>query len=460
MRLLRPAARHAGAVLVCGLALTACGAVPPTGSPATAGPSGGSSPSGTVSPAHRWPDTLVTDPGVVSVAARGVPRGEGGTLPDDVNGDGYPDAVIISERADADVFLTVLYGSANGLNPERRTVVTPLNWVVWQGGTSWRYRRPDTADLDGDGFADIPILIGAQGDVPAVRVLWGGPGGPVAGGLSPALPVPDPGRTTYDWPATGDFDGDGRADLAFGQQGATSQADGGYAVLHGPFGRDGGWRDTVTRVLGNVSWVAADTIAPGRATGLVAHRGDDGEQTGGFHLPTLSGGQAHPFGPGNAVAFGDFDGDGLRDLAVGDDGGRNNEPGYETLGATHAVTLHYGRAPGVPVPIPVPGIRGKLTAADFDGDGRDDLALQTGDHVELRVNGLTETRDLGTFRCPRGTGLISRAVAVRAGDYDRDGRAELLVNCWANWTGQDPKRWWVWDPDGPGLAFDTTGFTS
>jgi hypothetical protein len=390
-----------------------------------------------------------------------VPWGGGGTLPDDVNGDGYPDAVITSERADGDVFLTVLYGSPNGLDPKRRTVVRPGKRVLWQSGYSWRHRRPDTADLDGDGFADIVILIGAQGHVPAARVLWGGPGGPVAGRLSPALRVPDLGTTTHDWPASGDFDGDGHADLVFGRREGAPPDGGGYTLLHGPFDRDGTWRDTViVRLQESVWWVAADMIAPGRTTGLVVHKGDDGEQTGGFLLRRVTRGRTRPIGPGNALAFGDFDGDGLRDLAVGDDGGRNNEPGSETAGATNAVTLHYGRAPGTPVPIHIPGIRGKLTAADFDGDGRDDLALQAGDHVKLRVKGLTETRDLGPFRCPQGRTLISSPAALRAGDYDRDGRAELLVNCWAYWIGQDPKRWWVWNPDGPVLRFDTKSFTS
>ncbi|MEW9532931.1 FG-GAP-like repeat-containing protein [Microbispora sp. NPDC049125] len=397
----------------------------------------------------------------------GVPRGPGGTLADDVNGDGHSDALIVSERAEGVRFLTVLYGSRGGLAPERRTVVQTGGQKLWLLGGSWRARRPDTADLDGDGFADIPVLLWSRNSTwPVLRVIWGGPEGPVADGLSPTVPVPAAERLTSDWPATGDFDGDGHPDLVFAVPDSGTPEKGAYTVLYGPFGRDGTPRRTVTALSPEIGkyrrylgWVVADRIRPGRRTGLIIHAGDDGEQTGAVVLPQVPPSTVHLLGPGNAIASGDFDGDGRVDVAVGDDGSRNDEPGYETSGATNALTVYYGRAPQAPVTIPIPHIHDKLTAADVDGDGRDDLVLQVGDQVEVRTRGLSTTRTLGPFRCPTRDRLERRPGAVRAGDYDGDGRAEVLISCWSYIFGRDPKLWWVWDANGPGIRFDTTGFT-
>nr|BFE77561.1 hypothetical protein GCM10020093_001620 [Planobispora longispora] len=164
-------------------------------------------------------------------------------------------------------------------------------------------------------------------------------------------------------------------------------------------------------------------------------------------------------------AVGDFDGDGRRDVAVGDDGSRNDEPGYRTTGATQAITVYYGRAPRAPVVIRVPGLpgrpglRGKLTAADVDGDGRDDLVFRAGRRIELLAGGLSDRREIGPFACPGDDHYT--ATLIRAGDYDRDGRAEVLVDCWADHRpAPDPHRWWVWDADAPLTGFDVSRFGS
>ncbi|GAB3131298.1 FG-GAP and VCBS repeat-containing protein [Microbispora hainanensis] len=394
--------------------------------------------------------------GPVTADAEGVPYGAGSALPDDVNGDGYADAVITAEASPQVPVLAVLYGSRGGLDAGRRTVVRFGGRELFDFAGP-RHRRPDTADLDGDGYADIPVILRA-----GLRIVWGGPEGP-AGGLSPVVPVPDVERIESDWPAAGDFDGDGHADLALAAPYLEVSDIGGYAVLYGPFGRNG--RPSRTYFSGpgpvngpgrRVAWIVPDGIRPGGRTGLILHAADDGEQTGATYLTRVPSGRGRPLGPGNAVAVGDFDGDGRRDVAVGDDGSRNDEPGAETIGATSAITVYGGRAPQAPIVIDVPGIHGALTAGDVDGDGRDDLLLQDGGRVELLRNGLTARRALGPFSCREVEG--GRPGALRAGDYDRDGRAEVLVTCWTAASGPDPHRLWVWEDDGRVTFVDIAGF--
>ncbi|MEU6847346.1 FG-GAP and VCBS repeat-containing protein [Streptomyces sp. NPDC046716] len=132
----------------------------------------------------------------------------------DFNGDGRDDFAVLSGRR-----LTVVYGSAHGLDPRLRTVVAqpaPAN-----GSEQTRLFR---ADLDRDGFTDL--LLSPETRPPAV--LWGGPRGLAAS----AKPLTGPAKGPA---AIGDFDGDGATDL-FVPGGATGPEG---TVWYGPIGRDG-----------------------------------------------------------------------------------------------------------------------------------------------------------------------------------------------------------------------------
>nr|BFE87565.1 hypothetical protein GCM10020093_101660 [Planobispora longispora] len=110
--------------------------------------------------------------------------------------------------------------------------------------------------------------------------------------------------------------------------------------------------------------------------------------------------------------------------------------------------------------IRIPGLRGKLTSADVDGDNRDDLMFRNGGLVELLKEGLSARQVISPFRRPDGD-YDYVTGPVRAGDYDRDGRAEVLLDSWEHDSfGPDPHRWWVWDANAPATGFDTTDFVS
>ncbi len=127
-----------------------------------------------------------------------------------------------------------------------------------------------------------------------------------------------------------------------------------------------------------------------------------------------------PRGP-MSIAAGDFDGDGNLDLAVAD---------FYAADGRGSVTLLRGKGDGtfavagsiVVGPNPV-----SIVAADFDGDGKPDLAVAengggTGETITVH-------RNLGGFRFASPdryvVGHIPNVVAVA--DMDGDGKPDILV---------------------------------
>jgi hypothetical protein len=182
--------------------------------------------------------------------------------------------------------------------------------------------RQRAADFDNDGFADLAVGVsaedvGAIGDAGAVNVLYGAAGGLTGAGsqlftqASPEVAgIAEDGDSFGYALAAGDLDGDGFVDLAIGVPGEDTAINGVGAVnvLYG--GVDG---------LGGAGSQLFTQASPG-----MVGTAEDGDQFG------------------QALAVGDFDGDGVADLAVG-------VPG-EGLGATSsagAVNVLYGGADGL-----------------------------------------------------------------------------------------------------------------
>ncbi|NUT54431.1 MAG: hypothetical protein HOQ03_00425, partial [Thermoleophilia bacterium] len=182
---------------------------------------------------------------------------------------------------------------------------------------------------------------------------------PFAAAAEPQLVLPTP-------LSSGDFNGDGRADLAIGAPREDS-GDGAVAVVYSS--------SNGLRTNGNQQWTQA-------SPGISGVREQDGF--------------------GWATATGDFDADGYDDLAIG--------APLESFVINHAGVILFGRSPLLDVRIEAGavnvlygsrdgltarreqvwhqgrrGIKGRpqdgdffgaaLAAADFDGDGRDDLAI-------------------------------------------------------------------------------------
>jgi len=170
-------------------------------------------------------------------------------------------------------------------------------------------------------------------------------------------------------PAMGDFNGDGIPDLAVTN----------YTDLDGS--------GTVTTLLGN---------------------GDGTFRTASASAPTGP-------GPGN-IAVGDFNGDGVLDLAV-------------VCGRNNTLTILLGKGDGTfksaGSPIQMEWGPMAIATADFNGDGKLDLAVTIGSNSTVMV--LLGHGD-GTFTpLAASPGTASGPLAMVAGDFNGDGILDLAV---------------------------------
>jgi FG-GAP repeat protein len=301
------------------------------------------------------------------------------------------------------------------------------------------------ADFNGDGYADLAIgvpqeAVGTVQYAGAVNVLYGS-----ASGLS-ATSVPDQLWTqntafveetaeefdSYAWAlAVGDFNGDGRSDLAVGvteeSVGSAPEASGAVHVLYG-----------------SASGLSATAIP---------------DQLWSQDTASVEGSAQAWDRFGWSLAAGDFNGDGRTDLAVGVS---HDQVGTAVEGG--AVNVLYGSVSGLSATaIPdqlwsqdtaeVNGVTESydrfgdaLSAGDYNGDGRSDLAVgvqyeSLGQVDEGGVNvlygsaaGLSATTVPDQFwsqnsaNVEGGTEDQDRfGYAVASGDFNRDGRADLAI---------------------------------
>jgi Tol biopolymer transport system component len=353
-----------------------------------------------------------------------------------LNHDDYADVAILGSTStngiekDA-VFLAA--GTAFGLdvpsNPSARNTSTDLPAYVDAGtfagidsGDVESFNNIAAGDFNGDGFNDLAIVGARSTPVPGevVHLLFGNVSSRMTvGGINGLF---DFGAAV----AVGDFDNDGRADLVVGIPDAQFPL------------------STRANVVGGLVQVYRGQL-PGQS--LRPENVLLQEST------TLNDALI-----GTALAVGDFNGDGVDDLAVGAPR-RTLEVVTNgvttTLSGMGTVYVLFGSPQGglqsgpaleilpssVPSPagglIPLLRFGSALTAGDFDGDGRDDLvvgmpfALADTGVIAVYSGGLFPGGTVPTARviaCP--TNIVGAAFgsAVQAGDFNGDTLDDLVVS--------------------------------
>ena len=382
---------------------------------------------------------------------------------DDFNGDGYRDYAVGWGGE-----VKVTYGTATGPGAVTKTFTQDSAGIPGKAGDAGGYGEAfgdhlANADFDRDGYADLAVAdgsekVGTKAGAGAVTILWG-----ARSGLgTKATRIPVTARADYGFGAalaTGDFNGDGKADLAV--------ADGVHTVYiyRGGFSQTGttgavtkhGYSDILEPTA-----LVAGKVTKDRATDLYVlgqgYKNDRMTQAAWFLRggTTVRSGKfttydatSPDYSPTGVIA--DFDKNGYGDLAVSDTPYNKHAGSVVVLrggssGPTTSYRLTQSTSGVATAATPHDGFGSDLSAGDTNRDGYPDLAVgvpeekvgtaeQAGGVHILRggPHGLTGNGSQWFTRATAGVpGDATRyddfGRLARLRDFDRDGDADLLVS--------------------------------
>jgi hypothetical protein len=346
-----------------------------------------------------------------------------GTLQEAVNyAVGGPPNSLFAADINNDQYMDLLISATNGITALLGTSGT----ISVSSITSGSWNGIGAADLNNDGRADIPALASSG----SIRPLMQG------AGFTFSMPSLTAVGTTPTGPAMGDFNADGKLDLATANTGSNNVSvalgvgDGTFQVATSYTVDSGPNAIVATDCSGDGNLDLAVVNGASNTVSILRGKGD-GTFVAGATIPTGN-------SPKGIIAA-DFDGNGITDLAVSNSAGNNisvflgsrlTAPiDYDAdlksdytiwrpssgvwYGVRSSVGDYFATQWGTPNDVPTPG--------DYDGDGQSDIAVW---RPSSGVWYLLPSKSPGTY-----TGAqwgVESDVPVVA-DYDGDGKDDIAV---------------------------------
>jgi hypothetical protein len=329
----------------------------------------------------------------------------------DFNGDGSPDLAVANSGFHDN--LRVLLNDGSG----RFRTAPGSPFKVGKSPSSLA-----VADLNGDGKQDLAVTTGD-----GVAILLGDGAGRFA--PSPGSPVEVTGDVSS--VAAADLNGDGGTDLVVANFTASgfrlrvllNNGSGGFTVSSEtpPVTASGGDGYLAERIVELNGDGKPDLVAFDTNTGKLWALLNDG--TARF---TAAPGSPLVVKDLDAVVTADFNGDGKVDLGVS---------GYPSNSAPEAITVLNGDGTGrfqlaAGSPFMLGGENYGLLVADFNGDGRPDLASANPDNDPGHLSVFLGQASGGFRRAAFAPFTADTPVALAAADFNADGRTDLFAASW------------------------------
>ncbi len=365
-------------------------------------------------------------------AASAIPVGAGPSAAavGDFNEDGIPDiAVACQSLSTVQILLgNGIRGVGNG------TYAPPIDYGVDASPSDIV-----AGDFNDDGITDLAYT---KPTANTIEFLIGEGVGGIGNGvfhIDPLCPPVAPGPSSL---LTGDFNEDGITDLAVASApsginailigiGGGGIGDGSFAPAV-DFGVDGEPLDMVSGDFNEDGILDLVAITDGTSNiMMLVGEGASGVGNGVFHIDPI----CPPVTPlHGAIVTGDFTSDGIADLVV-------TNPALSTVSIFRGLgELGVGDGTfSMPFNFPVSTMPFALQKGDFNIDGITDLAVAGtggggGGQLEVLYGGGAEAMGNGTFSCQMKSAIGAGAVQILAGDFLEDNSIDLLVVCSASGT--------------------------